>query len=323
MRKGKIVLIVLLAALALGFTGILIWGIRAGEGKFGENLRQIFSIRKSEHTQNVDLEGIREICLDYGSVDLTFAEGDGSQMILTEYFSGDPEEENYAQIQRNARDGQVTVTQGKNYLGFWFFSFGSGLGHAEITLPKDYAGKLTIRTDGGDVKAENLSCGSIAITAGSGDIRLEGLENETLSVTTGSGDVHTADCRAELELTTGSGDVRVENQTGAIRAETGSGDVDLLGGTGKREVKTKSGDLLMDGGGSSIQAETGSGDVHIRKLEESSFSLQTETSSGDLEGPVFRELGADEDAEHFRGIYGQDPEFQVEIRTGSGDIKLE
>ena len=42
MRRGKIVLIVILAALALCFTGILIWGIRAGEN-FGQELRRSFS----------------------------------------------------------------------------------------------------------------------------------------------------------------------------------------------------------------------------------------------------------------------------------------
>ena len=36
MRRGKIVLILLLAAIACFLTGVLIWGIRAGQGEFGE-----------------------------------------------------------------------------------------------------------------------------------------------------------------------------------------------------------------------------------------------------------------------------------------------
>lgn len=44
MRRGKIVLILLLAAIACFLTGVLIWGIRAGQGEFGESLRRSFSI---------------------------------------------------------------------------------------------------------------------------------------------------------------------------------------------------------------------------------------------------------------------------------------
>ena len=56
--------------------------------------------------------------------------------------------------------------------------------------------------------------------------------------------------------------------------------------------------------GEAIQVETSSGDVHIRNLADVSFRLESETGSGDLEGAVFRELGADEDAKRFQGVYG-------------------
>ena len=96
MRRGKIVLILLLAAIACFLAGVLIWGIRAGQGDFGESLRRSFSLGRGERTREVDLAGIREIRLDYGSVDLQFSRGGGSQMVLTEIFSGDPKEENFA-----------------------------------------------------------------------------------------------------------------------------------------------------------------------------------------------------------------------------------
>ena len=38
MRRGKIVLILLLAAIACFLAGVLLWGIRAGQGDFGESL---------------------------------------------------------------------------------------------------------------------------------------------------------------------------------------------------------------------------------------------------------------------------------------------
>ena len=277
MRRGKIVLILLLAAIACFLTGVLIWGIRAGQGEFGESLRRSFSIGRGEHTQEVDLSGIREICLDYGSVDLHFSREGGSQMVLTEIFSGDPKEENFARILRDEDSGQVTVTKGKDYGAFWFFSFGSGISRAEITLPEEYAGKLTVVTGSGNVEADSLSCSSLSLT----------------------------------------------NQEGAVRGSTGSGDVELPGGSGSRAVKTGSGDVLLDCGGEAIQVETSSGDVHIRNLADVSFRLETETGSGDLEGAVFRELGADEDAKRFQGVYGSSPEFQIILRTGSGDMRLE
>ena len=76
MRRGKIVLILLLARHCLLFLpGVLIWGIRAGQGDFGESLRRSFSLGRGERTREVDLAGIREIRLDYGSVDLQFSRG--------------------------------------------------------------------------------------------------------------------------------------------------------------------------------------------------------------------------------------------------------
>ena len=68
--------------------------------------------------------------------------------------------------------------------------------------------------------------------------------------------------------------------------------------------------MLLDCGGEAIQVETSSGDVHIRNLADASFSLETETGSGDLEGAVFRELGADEDAKRFQGVYGPPRNFR-------------
>ena len=287
MRRGKVVLIVILAAIAFFFVTVLIWGIRAGQGSFGADLRRSFSVGQSEHTQNIDLEGIQKIRLDYDAVDLTIEQGSGSQMVLTEYFSGDPKEDSYARIQRNVQEGAVTVTQGDSYLGFWFFSLGNGIRRAEITIPEVYAGKLVIQTDSGNVDAENLTCGEFTVTAGSGDIRLEGLKGQSLAVTTGSGNVTASECR------------------------------------GSFTVKTGSGDIQMDSGEDAIRVETSSGDVCIRKLENSSFSLQTETTSGDLSGSIIRQMDADEEERNYQGVYGDTPRFQVEIKTASGDIKLD
>lgn len=323
MRRVKVVLIVILAAIAFFFVTVLIWGIRAGQGSFGADLRRSFSVGQSEHTQNIDLEGIQKIRLDYDAVDLTIEQGSGSQMVLTEYFSGDPKEDSYARLQRNVQEGAVTVTQGDSYLGFWFFSLGNGIRRAEITIPEAYAGKLVIQTDSGNVDAENLTCGEFTVTAGSGDIRLEGLKGQSLAVTTGSGNVTASECRGSFTVETGSGDMRIEEQSGGIRAETGSGDVDLTEGSGIREVKTGSGDIQMDSGEDAIRVETSSGDVCIRKLENSSFSLQTETTSGDLSGSIIRQMDADEEERNYQGVYGDTPRFQVEIKTASGDIKLD
>lgn len=115
----------------------------------------------------------------------------------------------------------------------------------------------------------------------------------------------------------------MDNQDGSVRVETGSGDVELLGGSGKRTAETgsrRSSDGLRR---SRRPGEDRKRDVRIRKLEESSFSVKTETNSGDLGGSVIKALGADEDAEYFQGVYGAQPEFQVYVETSSGNIRLE
>ena len=71
-------------------------------------------------------------------------------------------------ILRDEDSGRVTVTKGKDYGAFWFFSFGSGISRAEITLPEEYAGKLTVVTGSGNVEADSLSCSSLSLTAAAG-----------------------------------------------------------------------------------------------------------------------------------------------------------
>ena len=70
MRRGKIVLILLLAAIACFLTGVLIWGIRAGQGDFGESLRRSFSLGRGERTQEVGQSGMRVIPREFRSGDM-------------------------------------------------------------------------------------------------------------------------------------------------------------------------------------------------------------------------------------------------------------
>ncbi len=158
---------------------------------------------------------------------------------------------------------------------------------------------------------------------GSGDLTVEGLHG-TVNARTGSGDLNFDSINGDVRVKTGSGDGRFERMTGRLELETGSGDFELRDLRCSLDLRTGSGDVKAEGeptGDWSLH--TGSGEVTVRLPSALAFDLDAHTSSGEISASGLA-IVAEGTIGHgaLRGkVRGGG--VRVELRTGSGDIRIE
>lgn len=322
MTKSKGILIGILLLLIAVLTGIMVWGIARGGGLRVELGKFFSGDAKLVNEQSIDTEGLQEVSVIYRSADLVLTVSDTNALTIEEYMTGDPGEENFADIQRDDAAGSLSVTEGKSYTAVSFLSFGSGQQYVEIGVPEDYRGTLRLKTGSGNIMLTELNMEQLDISADSGDITLLDTGAKRLECTAGSGNVNINGSEGNLTLTTGSGDVYVSGIEGNLQMETGSGDQEVQGCSGSVRTKTGSGDVYMDDIGGSVNAETGSGDVRLTGMDEQSFTLKVDTTAGDIDCDIDGELWYNEEGNSAEGTFGGSSDRQVQIRTGSGDVSV-
>jgi DUF4097 and DUF4098 domain-containing protein YvlB len=105
----------------------------------------------------------------------------------------------------------------------------------------------------------------------------------------------------QITSQTGSGDQRIGRVNGAVRAQTGSGDINIDGAGAGLDAHTGSGDIQVNSVGGPIRAQTGSGDVEVAQIRRA--DVEVRTGSGDV-----------------RLTLPADAAFTLSARTGSGSI---
>ncbi len=127
----------------------------------------------------------------------------------------------------------------------------------------------------------------------------------------------------QIDSRTGSGDYQISGLKGPVSIESGSGDIKIEDILGKVRVKTGSGDVVLDNsGGDGIEVETGSGDMALRLPAKAGYELTAHTGSGDID--LTPGLG-DSVTVHENEAHGKinSGTHLLDLRTGSGDIKIE
>ena len=183
-------------------------------------------------------------------------------------------------------------------------------------------GPVNANTGSGSIKIGKLSA-EVHAETGSGDVELESVEG-LVRVSTGSGSIRATGITSDFKGTTGSGDVIVEQSTANdVTVETGSGNVVIRNVRGALHASTGSGDVTVQGEvGGDWRAGTGSGNVTVKLPALASFVIEAKTSSGTIhmarEVTVQGTVGKNE----LRGKVGGGGPL-VQLRTGSGDIRIE
>jgi hypothetical protein len=165
---------------------------------------------------------------------------------------------------------------------------------------------------------------ALNLHSGSGDVDVNHV-GRFLSASSGSGNVRAHGIHGAADLQSGSGDLELEEDgPGDVKSKTGSGNIQVHGLNGAFAARTGSGDITADGhlqGASAIF--TGSGGVKLRLTQDSHFTLEAATGSGDIRVhmPGVTAANTETSRHHVTvSINGGGP--PLEIRTGSGDIDI-
>lgn len=186
------------------------------------------------------------------------------------------------------------------------------------------AGAVTLASTSGDIHADELG-GGLTVNTTSGEVRLSSI-NGRLQVETISGDVQLGDGAVDgATVNTTSGEIDLDGVNGELQIGTVSGDISVRDANASQlDISTTSGGINYDGAfgaGSDSKVSTISGDVDLTLPEDSSFSLNASTVSGDISND-FELAGAQNDQRSLTGTIGSGgPTLTVE--TTSGDISLD
>ncbi len=186
------------------------------------------------------------------------------------------------------------------------------------------SGNLKCGTASGYVKVEEVSAETIEVTTASGDVRIDRASGN-LQCGTASGNITVKAGAGERDLSTASGDISVEGMNGRFSVNTLSGEVRISGESGQGDIETASGDVRLAleelAGSSSVTAA--SGEVQVRLPEDSAFSFQAESGSGDIDTFFDDALRFSKKGNNAEGVVnGNAAEITLKIKTASGDIRV-
>lgn len=181
--------------------------------------------------------------------------------------------------------------------------------------------ELNTSSGSGDVEVEGMT-GMLTAGSGSGNIKADGAGAGS-KFETGSGDVTVKNLGGDAKAETGSGNIHVETGShGDLKVETGSGDITVEGMQGGLRAQTGSGNITINGTPTAMwKLSTGSGDVRMTIPESVGYTLDAETSSGDIQVSQPITMQGSMSKQHVHGtVHGGGPDIHAE--TGSGNIEL-
>jgi DUF4097 and DUF4098 domain-containing protein YvlB len=183
-------------------------------------------------------------------------------------------------------------------------------------------GPLRVSTGSGRIEATHIG-GEVHASTGSGDVIVDAVQGG-VTANTGSGSIRASGVAGEFSGETGSGDVRLEQSApGRVRASSGSGHIELAGVRGPLHADTGSGDITAQGDLSGDwRLETGSGTVTVNLPQSASFDLRAHTDSGKISTKVPITVQGTISRNDYQGKAGSGG-YLLEVRTGSGDIRIE
>ncbi len=272
-NKGLIIfLIILLAILALAITGVMFW-LLSGRANFG-----FFHIGSSSVSENLVYDkqfevAFPEINIDSDAGDIYIKQSNNDEVSVKIY--GETE-----QLDIND-EGNLNIKYiAKKCIGFCFNIKKSQI---EITLPKDYEGKIDLENKFGDTKIDEFLNANATITHDYGDITLDGINKG--KVVNKCGDINIGTI-ADAEVENNYGDIEIKKVLSHLKVDADCGDIEIkdLKIDQDSDINNSMGDISV---GSTneilIEAETSLGEVNIRNNNyKSDIVLKIDNSCGDI-----------------------------------------
>ncbi len=272
--------------------------------------------------RTLKVSGAVQLEVETGSGDISVRKGDdGSVRVYGtiragELFSGsDPAEK----VRRLEKDPPIEQAGNIIHIGRiteWSLRQNVSISY-EVVVPANT--RVELKTGSGRVELEGVT-GPARLQTGSGDVRGGNIAG-AVDAHTGSGSIDLASVQGDVKAHTGSGDVRVEGAPN-IDVETGSGSIKLSGIRGGLRAHTGSGDVDAEGAPErDWRVDTSSGTVTLRLSGNAAFDFSAHTGSGEIESRQPLTVSGSVGKHDVQGkVRGGGP--RVEVRTGSGDVRL-
>lgn len=332
MMKGLVVCFAVLFVAALGIMFYIIYNGGMSYANLGGKMNL-------ENTLTFDMSKVEEVAIKYSSEDVVFYIGDTQELVLKEYMSYKPKERDFST--GYVEDGKVVIEGKKNH--FSLFHFGTKSSREEIYLPKSYAGSVTVSTASGNIKSDEvLNLSLFFADTASGDIRMNEIYassihagtasgNINMNLAEGSRDLSTASGNitvlgggGDTEADTASGNIKLENAQGILELGCASGDIKVMGAAGGGEFETASGNvsLQFDEITASIDAQSTSGNVKLQMPQNTAFTLEAATTSGNINTFFDDQLQYNKKGNKASGAFNGASDLVISLETTSGNIKV-
>jgi len=303
MRVRVVVITAIIAVASLGIATII--GFAAGGfrparfGGFGAAVDE----RKSVSLAGIDLVSVTSVSEDVRVLEAT---GDSVEAWLHGTASAaDPA--SVPRLAAEAKGGTIDIRLERKTR--WVTGFNWSDLVLEVSIPKGYAGKLSVEGVSADIEISDHAYAGVSLASTSGDIRVGAVGAADFSMHTTSGNLRAASLAAErCELSSVSGDIEVKSLSGGVNAHTTSGEVALT---------------LAE---AFPRAEVGStsGDVTLRLPADAQFSLEARSTSGNVTCAFPITIADSRSGGGRNALSGTvgGGKGSVSVRTVSGDIRV-
>jgi DUF4097 and DUF4098 domain-containing protein YvlB len=274
MRRFVISMIAVFGVIALGLVILMASVINSG----GLSISSSHSIANVNlvNTRSLSMVGVEVLSLDYSSDDIIFYESDTTELILKEYMSITPNEDELTQIKQSG--SELRLLGGDKMHQNWILNYYSG--YVEVYLPSSFHGSISASTSSGNIETDlTLNLSEFAATCSSGDIRFNKVYASQISAATSSGNIEFDKAEGERSFSSSSGDIKIRGGNGDTEVSSTSGNLTILENTGELNAEASSGDIAIEAVNGIKEVETTSGEIH---LSECSGYLNASSSSGDI-----------------------------------------
>ncbi len=295
MKKFLITMISIFAALAIGLVVLMVLAIQNGGILPAKQSSNVFKTAELVNTQEISLDGIDEITLNYTWDDIIFLSGNTGKLIFKEYMNFTPDDDDLTQI--TTRRNRLKLERQQKNRNYWFGDI-NRYSKVEIYLPSDYSFSLTVNTtsgniesdislnltnfeassSSGDIKIAEVYAASISVASSSGNITMERAEGSR-SVSSSSGDIKLLGGAGDSSVSSTSGNIIIENSTGILNASASSGDISISNSSGRKDLETTSGKIVVTNSDGYTEASASSGDIRFTGFN---GAADFETTSGSI-----------------------------------------
>jgi lia operon protein LiaG len=195
----------------------------------------------------------------------------------------------------------------------------------DIKLDDVTADTANIETSSGNINAGNIQANDFKLKTFSGDSGFKSINAQKATIGSSSGNSSLGTVKAKkFTCTTFSGNIGaagIDSEDAYVSSS--SGNISLRGLAGSMSVKTFSGDVSAEymQYPNNVTAKTSSGNITIKLPEGSEFSLEADSSSGDVSCDFPISIEGKHSDHKIRGVVGKDT-YKIKVNTFSGNIRV-